>query len=291
MGVSIGSAKINNMHILLTGSTGLLGSTLLPLLKKKEHTVEPFKGDIADAEDVSSVHLGFDWVIHAAAMTDVNACEREKKRCHEVNALGVKNMVEAARRCSAGFTYVSTVSVFDGAIGNYKESDSPNPSNEYNKSKHAGECYALLYERSVIVRANIIGIHPSGNKGKNFLEWLSSAYENNRDITLFTDVRINPLSNHSLALLLEDLMNKKIETPILHLASRNVLSKAEVGDYVRKKFPKYTGKVSYASVDSLPGGAVRPKEMWLNAEETMGRYGWSAPTVEKEIEGCFHEKN
>ena len=47
----------------------------------------------------------------------------------------------------------------------------------------------------MVLRLNLIGIHPDGSRGKNFLEWLLDDIHANKDLTLFADVCINPLSN------------------------------------------------------------------------------------------------
>ena len=51
----------------------------------------------------------------------------------------------------------------------------------------------------MVLRLNLIGIHPDGSRGQNFLEWLLDGFRANKDMTLFADACINPLSNWTIA--------------------------------------------------------------------------------------------
>ena len=99
-------------HILITGSTGLLGSTLVQVLGEKGHTVYEMNADIRDEDairDYKAPNANIDWVIHTAAMTDVSACEQERSQCYEVNTIGTRRMREVAKAFDAQFLYISTV--------------------------------------------------------------------------------------------------------------------------------------------------------------------------------------
>src|SRR5262245_18452629 len=95
--------------------------------------------------------------------------------------------------------YISTASVFSGDEGNYKASDRHYPENFYNLSKFTGEVMAAQYEKSTIVRLVCIGIHKDGSRGKNFMEWLIHSYSSNKNVPLFKDIVINPLSTMTLS--------------------------------------------------------------------------------------------
>src|SRR5712691_9869983 len=122
------------MRILLTGSTGLLGSVLLSYLETRDHEVILLEGDIADLPVMTTSKAAYDWVIHTAAITDVAACEKDPGRCFEVNIEGTRAMRRIAEAARARFLYVSTASVFSGEAGNYDETAVPSPQNAYNIS-------------------------------------------------------------------------------------------------------------------------------------------------------------
>lgn len=97
---------------------------------------------VEERADVLEAVEGFrpDVIVHAAAVTAVDACELDRDRAWAVNALGTRNVAEAARRWGAHLVYISTDYVFDGTAGRpYVEWDEPRPLSVYGHSKLAGE--------------------------------------------------------------------------------------------------------------------------------------------------------
>ena len=131
------------MKTTIVGSNGQLGGALQKALAGQElqlldlpdydMTVYPacLKPILAFAPDV---------VIHAAAMTDVDGCEREPEAAFRANALGTRNVALACQALDAPMVYVSTDYVFDGTAQTPRhEYDLPNPQSVYARSKLAGE--------------------------------------------------------------------------------------------------------------------------------------------------------
>jgi dTDP-4-dehydrorhamnose reductase len=138
--------------VLVTGAGGQLGSYLRPALIGADYTVaglgsRPGPGvdlvaDITDAaavrEAVRTVQPGV--VIHAAAYTDVDGCERDPARAEAVNADGAAHVAAAARATGAYLVGVGTDFVFAGDGGApYREESPTNPVSVYGRSKLAGE--------------------------------------------------------------------------------------------------------------------------------------------------------
>jgi dTDP-4-dehydrorhamnose reductase len=156
-------------RVLLTGANGQLGQDLQATLAGRvpdggdaESAVQRSVGlpeapvevlatdigtlDVSDRDEVLAATSSFrpDLVLHAGASTAVDACESEVDTAFAVNALGTRNVVEAARRVGAHVVYVSTDYVFDGTSDRpYVEWDTPNPQSVYGRSKHGGELEAL----------------------------------------------------------------------------------------------------------------------------------------------------
>ncbi len=275
-----------NKKIIITGSSGLLGSTLLQTLARTGAEVIVAPREITNEKtlkDFSEKIQKADFVIHTAAITDVNYCEEHEGECRNINVHATSLVRDMAKVMGAHLFYISTASVFSGFEGNYKETDTPNPSNIYNKTKLEGETAALEYENSTVLRINLIGIHPSGSRGKNFAEWLFDTIKLNKDIKLFDDVFINPLSNLTLAEIISKLVEINPKQKIIHLGSRKPLSKADIGKMFIGVFPGYSGKISIVSVDTL-AGPVRPKQMWLNVGLVEDVLEIEMPSLEVEVE-------
>jgi len=131
------------MKLLITGGKGMLGRTLQRHFQQHELCIADLpEVDIADSRSVEQVISGFkpDVVIHAAAMTQVDACESDTDAAFRVNALGSACVARAAARHGARVIAISTDYVFDGRLDRpYHEFDAPAPRTVYGASKLAGE--------------------------------------------------------------------------------------------------------------------------------------------------------
>ena len=159
------------MRIVVTGADGQLGVELVRALALQGEVV----GTTIDELDVREAScaervatLRPDWVVHAAAATDVDGCERDAAWAFAVNGEGTRRIAEGCRRANAGLVYVSTDYVFDGQKDRpYLEADPPGPLNVYGRSKLAGEeaTRALAGRWTIVRTAWLYGVH-----GKNFVK-------------------------------------------------------------------------------------------------------------------------
>lgn len=271
----------------MTGADGLIGSFTRPLLESLGHRVEVFGGDLCREDDVRAAVSrvpSADWVVHLAAMTDVRACEAKPDQCFAVNVEGTRRVRDVARAWGSRLLAISTVSVFSGREGNYRETDTPRPASMYDLSKALAEEAVLGYERGHVLRLNVIGVHANGSRGLNFFEWLLDAIARNEDLRLFHDVRMNPLSPKSIAACIAAFIDRAPSDRILHVGATTVASKADVGDRVVAAHPRYRGHVTRVSVDAASAGVSRPKEMWLNVDRAPRVLGISLPSLEAEVD-------
>lgn len=170
------------MKVLVTGANGMLGIDLCAELESAGHTVIRVDAavreglsvpawvrvDVTDTKEIEACLLYHqpDVVIHAAAYTDVDGCERNPDLAFRVNAFGAWNIAAVCGAHRITLFYISTDFVFDGAKQTpYTEFDIPNPLSHYGASKLAGERFvASLCPRHFIVRTSwLFGVH-----GKNF---------------------------------------------------------------------------------------------------------------------------
>ena len=148
------------MKIVVIGAKGMLGSELARVLAC-EHDVTAWDVDEVDITDRAGTlkrvtALSPTLIVNAAALVDVELCEKQPDAAWKVNAVGSQNLALAARALSAAYLLVSTDYVFDGtAREDYDEASSPNPINQYGKSKLAGERLATaIWPMTYIVRTS-----------------------------------------------------------------------------------------------------------------------------------------
>ena len=131
------------MRITIFGATGLLGRALLSEWKGDEVTgFGSADGDIRDEKQVLSLveRTRPDWIVLAAAYTDVDACETHRDLAFEINCRGAVNVAHAAKQQGARLLFISTDYVFDGTKGTPYATDDPrSPRSVYGWSKAEAE--------------------------------------------------------------------------------------------------------------------------------------------------------
>lgn len=176
------------MRIAITGHKGQLGTVLQEVLEGDELLgLDLPEHDITDPATITDTLVAFrpEVVIHAAAMTDVDGCERDPELAFRVNVLGTQNIALACGRTGATMVHVSTNDVFDGRAGRpYYEWDPPSPQSVYARSKAAGEFYVrTLLQRFHIVRT--AWLYARG--GNNFPAKIVAAADRQGTLQVVTD--------------------------------------------------------------------------------------------------------
>lgn len=163
--------------VLVTGAAGVVGGYVAEVFADHEIVLTDIRGDyerldIRDPVECRRVIGGFgpELVLHLAAATDVDQCEKDPDFAFATNAIGTQNVALAAREAGAVLVYISTAGVFSGDKPDapYTEFDTPGPANVYGESKLAGErIVETLLDRFYICRAGwMIG---GGEKDKKFI--------------------------------------------------------------------------------------------------------------------------
>lgn len=135
------------MKVLILGATGLLGKALV-----REWTGDEVRAlgsrdvDIRDSAKVREIvePARPDWIVLAAAYTDVDGCESHRELALSVNRDGAVNVAESARQAGARLIFLSSDYVFDGKkTSPYEVDDKRNPQSVYGHSKAEAEINLL----------------------------------------------------------------------------------------------------------------------------------------------------
>jgi dTDP-4-dehydrorhamnose reductase len=166
------------MRVLVTGAGGQVGACVVRALEGHEVLAAAHDTlDLGDRDEVEQAVATFapEAIVNAAAMTNVDACERDPDHAFLVNGLGVRHLAVAGERARAHIVHISTDYVFDGESSRpYDEWDAVSPVNEYGRSKLAGERELAEHASSwAIVRTSWV----FGKRGTDIVSWAFDAYE------------------------------------------------------------------------------------------------------------------
>lgn len=131
--------------ILVTGATGMLGGYVCDALTHEAidvHKVDRARFDLQSPQQIHAYVLAAkpSIILHLAAETNVDLCERDPQRAGIRNHLATEMIALAASKLGAWLLYISTSNVFGGNGGmEFNELDSPSPLNYYGRSKFQGE--------------------------------------------------------------------------------------------------------------------------------------------------------
>jgi len=271
------------MKILVTGASGLLGSRLVrELLSRNYEVIAIYNRNpiLVDHERLVKVRLNIvdktsledlilktkpDVIVHAAAYTDVDGCERDKAYAWKVNVEATRSIVRAARVVKSHLIYVSTDYVFDGEKGLYKEDDVPNPVNYYGLTKLVGEelvrASDLLY---TIVRPS--AIYGVGGSKKSFAEYVAEKLSRGEKVYALVEQYVSPTHNTLLAMAIAEIVEMR-PMGILHVAGER-MSRYEFAVKIAEALELPVELVEKASVKDMKYWvAKRPRDSSLDTSK------------------------
>jgi dTDP-4-dehydrorhamnose reductase len=284
------------MRILITGASGLLGLNLA-LELSKAHTVfgtvnrhilrtSLFHVQQADLDAPEALeHLldetQPDWVIHCAALADLDRCEAVPDLAYRLNAELPGRLATLVARGGARLIHISTDAVFDGVRGNYTEDDVPNPLSIYARTKLAGERAVLAADPAAIVaRVNLFGWSLSGKRslGEFFVYNLQAG----QGVKGFTDVCFCPLLSNDMAPILEKILEKGL-SGLYHLVSCDCVSKYDFGVAIARQFDLDEKLITPTSMANTNLKAARSPNLSLRSDKLAAALGEPLPRLSPAI--------
>lgn len=193
------------MRVTIFGATGLLGKALMREWAGHEWSGDEIAGlgskdvDIRDPQQISDVVRPArpDWIVLAAAYTDVDGCEVNRELAFDVNSRGAANVARAAKQCGSRLLFLSTDYVFDGTKTTPYETDDPRaPRSVYGRSKaQAEDQLAQLLPGCCILRASWL----FGVGGKCFPDTILKLAATRPELDVVNDQRGSPTYAPDLA--------------------------------------------------------------------------------------------
>ena len=272
--------------IWITGAGGLIGNYLVQsaLTYAPRWRVVPVTRDLVDISDFEAVTSAFlsqkpSLIIHCAALSRAGACQADPKLAHRMNVEVTQHLVRLA--ANIPFIFFSSDLVFDGQNGRYVETDSVNPLSVYAETKAKAEQVVLLNPRHTVVRVALnTGVSQTGNR--SFTEDMRRAWTRGETLRLFTDEFRCPIPAVVTARAVWELAG--CDRPgLYHLSGSERLSRWEIGQLLKRRWPDLAAKIEATSVKDFQG-PPRPADTSLDCSKLQALLSFPLPGLTRWLE-------
>jgi dTDP-4-dehydrorhamnose reductase len=268
--------------ILITGSNGLIGQKLLVLLtsKTENQVIATARGanrlpaypnytyhslDITDPVQVEQVMAleKPDYVIHTAAMTNVDTCELEKQTCWQLNVKAVEYLAEACLKHNSFLLHLSTDFIFDGEHGPYTEEAAARPINYYGESKLAAEQILLQSNiRWAIARTVLVYGIAHDMSRSNIILWVKKSLEEKKPIQVVDDQWRTPTLAEDLAMACNLIIRQEAQG-IFNISGKDLLTPYQMALQTADYFQLDASLITRVDSSTFTQSARRPLKTGL----------------------------
>ena len=276
------------MRITIFGATGLLGKALMREWREDEITgLGSADGDIRNAEQVLRLvqRSRPDWIVLAAAYTDVDGCETHRDLAFDVNCRGAVHVARAAKQHGARLLFISTDYVFDGTkTAPYTTDDPRAPRSVYGQSKAEAEIQiSEILPECCIVRTSWL----FGTGGKCFPDTILKLAVIRPQLDVVADQRGSPTYAVDLARALIQLCRQGA-SGVVHATNRGECSWYEFAREIIARAGLDT-VVRETTSDKFVRPAERPKYSVLSPESLQSR-GIAMPAWQDALQRYLRER-
>jgi dTDP-4-dehydrorhamnose reductase len=228
-------------RILITGASGLLGSSLGIKLSASGHDVQgirrshpkalPFPETVTDLTNRDSLAnlvqvFSPTVIVHCAALSKVLECQSNPETAELQNVIVTSSIAELALESKCYLIFISTDQVFDGHSAFRSETDSPAPTHVYGITKlEAERSVSNASPEYLILRSNNI-VGKGAGWGASFTDGLLTKLRANEVVDLFTDQFRSPIHISAMTSIIAGCIEKRV-AGILHAGGPERLSRFE----------------------------------------------------------------
>lgn len=284
--------------ILVTGASGLLGSSLAALAHEQgrevcglfhRHAIPSFgvpaySVDLTDEAATNKIlaEINPSAIIHCAAATSLEWCENHPEEAESINVAASRRIAAVTSQANIRLLHISTDSVFDGIRGGYCEGDQPAPVNVYARTKLGGEREVLeCNPQAAIARVTLYGW--SVQDKNSLAEWILQELALEHKVPGFTDVIFCPLLANDLAGILLAMVDRNLQG-IYHVTGAEPIDKYQFARRVALMFGFDPGQVVPARLADAKLKAQRPRNTSLNTKKICAALGRTMPDVDSGLQ-------
>ena len=283
--------------IFITGGTGLLGSNLACLLKKKYDVIisthnksskikkiASEKVNLVSSSEINNFFCRYkpDIVIQAAGLTNINLCEEIPLQAKVQNVDIAKNIAKATTEHGSKLIHISSDHLFSGLKKFVDEGEAFAPRNEYARSKCVAEEEVLrINPHCLVIRTNFYGWGPGYRK--SFSDEIIYSLEKNIEINLYNDIFYTPILINSLAEAMMDLAELN-HSGIFNIVGSERVSKLTFGQKLSKVFKLDDSLIHESSYFNNELLIKKPRDMSLSNNKVEIILGRKIPTLSSDLE-------
>ncbi len=278
-------------NVLITGACGQLGKsvvtnfpagyklTTVDLLSESEQN-NYYQLDITDPVAVEELvqKVKPDIIVHLAAMTNVDGCERNPELSYAANVASVSILSRAAPE--AHLIHISSDYVFDGKSGPYDESDQVNPINVYGQHKLESEFICLDHPgRSTVIRTNVVFDYIPTTQA-SFVKWVIDQLAEHNQIRIVNDQWNNPTWTDSLARTIYYFILNQTDG-LYHFGGEDWLNRYDFALMIARVFNLDPDLIIPISTTELKQDAPRPLKSGLKTDLIRMKFGLTIDSLEE----------
>lgn len=225
-----------------------------------------------------------DVIIHAAAMTQVDECERNKDACWDTNVAATRYLVQAAEKYNAYFLFLSTDFIFDGLEGPYTEDAPANPLSYYGASKVAAERLVKNSKLSwAIVRTVLVYGTAVDMQRSNIITWVKNNLQQGKKIKVVDDQWRTPTLVQDLAAGCKLVADKR-STGVYHISGREMLSPYEMAVQTAHFFKLDARLIEKVNAKTFVQPAKRPAKTGFVIDKAVQELGYQPHSFAEGLE-------
>jgi dTDP-4-dehydrorhamnose reductase len=282
--------------ILILGSSGFLGNSLIEFFKDTHYEVfgqSRYPGmdaqcDPANIDEITNLISGLnpDVIINLIANTNVDLCQKNKNIAFESNVLPAINLIKVLRylKKKVRIIHISTDHVYDGE--GFKKENEVNPLNVYALTKLEAERIILDYG-GLIIRTNFIGKN-FNNKKKSLTDWIYYSLIKGEEITVFENIKINPLNVKTLCSYLSLTIEKK-KDGIFNLGSSDGITKASLAFLFANELRLKSELLRNGKFIPRSNQSIRPYDMRMDTSKFQSHFEVNLPSIKEQVIMCASE--
>jgi dTDP-4-dehydrorhamnose reductase len=240
------------------------------------------------ARDVEAIQPAM--VVHTAALTNVEECERKPELAQHINVKLADNVARVCAEFDLPLIHISTDHLFSGEFPFADETCEPAPKNVYGRTKAEAEHRVLeLHAKTLVVRTNFYGWGPSYRH--SFSDVIINTLRAGRELTLFQDVFYAPILAEVAVQAAHDLADMNAYG-ICHVVGDERISKHEFGLGIAEEFGLDKSLIKVGSIADQAALVQRPHDMSLSNERTCRTLGRKLGGLNAHVARlCRQEKN